>query len=167
MLLFVFCFFVSSSIDLQEFPLAGLPGILTWGHLAAAHWSLVLLPVAKNSAWAWLTGGSFERLVRFHRMLGRAALAATYAHLATMLFEFGGTVITDQTKGKLGVIALSFFTLAAAVGFEPIRRAYWRFFIAVHVGASIVGFVFACLHVKYAVSRHSIRACTPHGSLAL
>ena len=114
------------------------------------HWGLALLPDAKNGVWAWLLGSSFERLVKWHRFAGRVAVVWTWVHGGCML-KLQGQILLEKQQDLYVLLAAVAFTLTAAVAFEPIRRAYWRLSIAVHVVAAPIRYAFACMHVKDAL----------------
>ena len=86
------------------------------------HWGLVLLPVAKNSRWAWLLGSSFERLVKCHRFAGRVAVVWTWVHDGCML-KLQWPILLENQQNHYVLLAAVAFTLTTAVALEPIRRS--------------------------------------------
>ena len=150
------CLAVFIAVGYREFDKAGYPAPFTWGHVTAMHYAFLLMPVNRNSIWAWLFSSSFERLVKWHRIIGRLALVFNYTHMITMSYHYGIGVGTSRPVLLKGVIALIFFSITAAAGWEPIRRGYWKIFITVHLVCAPIGYVFAFLHVKYV-----IWFCTP------
>ena len=140
-------------VGYREFEAVGKDGVFTWGHVAAMHYAFVLLPVQKNSVWCWLFGSSFERLVKWHRILARLALVFNYVHLLTMIGLYGSAVATSVQAQTMGLLSLIFFSLTAAAGFEPIRRSYYSVFIAFHLIFAPLGYIFAFVHVKVSRSQ--------------
>ena len=113
------------------------------------HYAFVLLPVNKNSVCAWIFQSSFERLIRFHRWLGRLALVFNWVHMIQMMAVRGARIAVEPDINLWGLIATIFFSVTMLIAWEPIRRRVWRLFIAVHLLCTPVGFVFACMHTKF------------------
>ena len=113
------------------------------------HYAFVLLPVNKNSVCAWIFQSSFERLIRFHRWLGRLALIFNWVHMIQMMAVRGARIAVEPDINLWGLIATIFFSVTMLIAWEPIRRRVWRLFIAVHLLCTPVGFVFACMHTKF------------------
>ena len=135
----------------KEFPKVVVPPIFVYGHLTAVHYALLLVPLSKNSVWGWLFQSSFERLVKWHRIAGRLAIVWNYIHLATMLSKYGRGIAANNPNVLYGTLALIFFSITAASGWEPVRRGYWKLFITVHLLFAPVGYVMAFLHTNIAI----------------
>jgi hypothetical protein len=129
----------------------GKDGSLTWGHIAVVHYAFVLLPVNKNSVCAWIFQSSFERLIRFHRWLGRLALIFNWIHMIQMMAVRGARIAIEPDINLWGLVATIAFSVVMLIAWEPIRRRFWRLFIAVHLLLTPLGFVFACMHIKFMI----------------
>ena len=150
-LLYVCCQVIMYFVGKFEWEKANKDGSYVWGHIACMHYAFVMLPVAKNNIWAAWFGSSFERLIKWHRICGRLAIAYTYVHLASMIKLRGPEVIHSTDANWMGFWSMLMFTAVVASGWEPFRRRFWRIFIIVHVACAPIGYAFACLHTPYAI----------------
>jgi hypothetical protein len=53
---------------------------------------VLLLPVTKSSIMPYLLGVSFERMIRFHRWLGRALAFVSTVHGVLMIAHYGSSL---------------------------------------------------------------------------
>ena len=140
------CFGLFAGIGAQEFTNGGKRSIDIVAHAASIHWAFVLFPVQKNSVLCWITGSSFERMVAWHRRLGKLAMIYTWIHFITQINYVGSSVISDQ---KIGFVAMCCFSATTFVAFEWVRREYWNVFLTLHVTLAPIGYIFAAIHSSW------------------
>jgi predicted ferric reductase len=115
------------------------------GHLNELNVALVLLPVARNSVWCWLFGLPFEKLVRYHRVLGRVVFLWVTLHMAlwwrvwalngdwtakALRFDAG-----DATSDRIiltGELAWLCLLVVGLTALEPVRRRFFEVFYYTH-----------------------------------
>ncbi|OQR84282.1 transmembrane protein [Achlya hypogyna] len=126
---------------------------LVSGHLALVHLALILLPVARGLYWeVAVFGTSFERVLKFHRVLGRLFVLFATWHLVLNAQRI--SVLSAAPFGSQEVIPV--FGFAAFVSFailglfalSVVRRNYFEVFYYVHRIAAVGGIVFAGLHAR-------------------
>ncbi len=64
-------FVVYMSVAGSQYNAAKRDPVYVLGQLTAVHMSLALIPIDRNSVWQGLIGISFERAIKWHRILGR------------------------------------------------------------------------------------------------
>ncbi|OQR90986.1 transmembrane protein [Thraustotheca clavata] len=134
----------STALPLQSF-------VLVSGHLGLVNLMLILLPVARGRHWELFFGISHERILKFHRALGRVFILLVTIHLVLCLYK-GGSVLynkpygTQQAVPLYGFIAFIAFASMGLMAFGPIRRKCYEVFYYYHRFTAIVGIVFAVLH---------------------
>ncbi|KDO35201.1 hypothetical protein SPRG_00047 [Saprolegnia parasitica CBS 223.65] len=123
---------------------------LTTGHLALAHLMLLLLPVARGKHWELAFGIAPDRILKFHRALGRVGVLLMLAHLLLNAVDRNVTtataVGTQEAVPLYGFLAFLAFASMGLVAFEPIRRRWYEAFLYFHRVAAVAGIVLAMLH---------------------
>ncbi|EQC42321.1 hypothetical protein SDRG_00060 [Saprolegnia diclina VS20] len=126
---------------------------LVSGHLALVHLMLLLLPVARGVHWEVLVfGSSFERVLKFHRVLGRLFVVFAAWHLYLNAQRI--SVLSMTSYGSQGVVpffgfsAFLSFALLGLFAVPYVRRNHFELFYYVHRVAAVGGLVFACLHAR-------------------
>ncbi|OQR89421.1 transmembrane protein [Achlya hypogyna] len=128
---------------------------LITGHLALVDLMLLLLPVARGKHWELVFGISHERILKFHRALGRSCVVYSTVHL--VINATAGGVSSRQPYGTQQVVPLygfvSFVAFASMglLALEPVRRRWYELFYYYHRIAAVVGIVFAMLHSRTVV----------------
>ncbi|ETW02519.1 hypothetical protein H310_06015 [Aphanomyces invadans] len=158
--LYVACIVAVCVTVKSNFPTASSSRLVSLisGHIALVALMFLLLPVARGQHWEVVFGTSHERILKFHRWLGRVWFVACTVHLVLI------AVITDVTSTRLygsqqvvplyGFIAFLAFASMALLAIDYVRRTFYEVFYYYHRVASIVGLVFALLHsraVQYAM----------------
>ncbi|KAF0699156.1 hypothetical protein As57867_010212, partial [Aphanomyces stellatus] len=146
---------VSASVRRQ---FAGEPNArllrLLSGHLALVGLMFLLLPVARGQHWEWIFGISHERIIKFHRMLGRFVVVASTIHLILTLQVTrvdNKTVFGTQSVVPLfGFVAFVSFASMGLLAVPVVRRHCYELFYYHHRVASVVGVVFVMLHSRTA-----------------
>ena len=126
------------------------------GHLAAINLTLAVLPVTRRSVWHFAFGISFERAIRWHRLVARMAVLSMLVH-ALLLIRLSGLEVLLHSAPLPHGIAAYWGSLAGAcmllmslTALEPIRRRVFELFWYVHVPLFTSTIVFAALHSEYA-----------------
>lgn len=104
------------------------------GRLLQANFALTLLLPTRNSVWPALVGISFERFVKYHRVIGRWTFINLVCHFVAMWVVYDVDCLsTRRTRwgygnlyGLLAGISTLLTILAAA---EPIRRRSYELFL--------------------------------------
>lgn len=135
------------------------------GHLTSLFVALLLLPVARNSLWESLLGISFERALKYHRMVG-GALAWTMLTVHMLLWDtkwllegnlFNNIFTLDQLQITSEWMHYDNFTMplvhtawlaVTAMLLVAVfwRRTHYRFFYMLHHTVSIFFFVVCVIH---------------------
>mmetsp|Transcript_33729 Transcript_33729/g.82917 ORF Transcript_33729/g.82917 Transcript_33729/m.82917 type:complete len:772 (-) Transcript_33729:2926-5241(-) len=112
------------------------------GHLLMIDFTNVLMMPTRNSVWVGLVGISFERMVKYHRCLGRMTVFTMVVHGAVMVKHWGISDVfsADHTcfgYGKLwGSLAGICVLLGLGVGaHEVVRRTNYDAFLLAHTVA--------------------------------
>ncbi|KDO35197.1 hypothetical protein SPRG_00043 [Saprolegnia parasitica CBS 223.65] len=128
---------------------------LITGHLALVDMMLLLLPVARGKHWELVFGISHERILKFHRGLGRSCIVYATLHLILTAGTSGVTSAnafgTQRVTPLYGFLAFLAFASMGLVAFEPIRRRWYEAFLYFHRVAAVAGIVLAMLHSKAVV----------------
>lgn len=123
------------------------------GYGSLTNLMMITLPVSKTALWTSLLGLSFERAVKFHRVLARYTLILLSLHLAVSsdvyLFDFLSTNGLRVMTGW-GFAAFATFCLVALSALDVIRRRLFEAFKLLHY-LSLLGLVFTALHLPTAV----------------
>jgi len=122
-----------------------------FGRLLQYNLSLTLFLPTRHSLWPSLIGISFERLVKYHRIVSRVTFVVMILHLILMLAQYGFLQmfsVTDTLWGfgnLFGILAGIGMILMVLFALEPVRRSAYDLFMAVHLLAFPV-LVLAILH---------------------
>ncbi|CAK4084706.1 unnamed protein product [Aphanomyces euteiches] len=120
------------------------------GHLSLVSLMFVLLPVARGEHWEWIFGISHERILKFHRMLGRLFVVMMFGHLILTLKVTRVDVLTafgtQEVVPLYGFIAFVSFASMSVLAIPIVRRRWYELFLYHHRLAAIIGLVFALLH---------------------
>ena len=125
--------------------------VLVTGHLAVANLALLLLPISKFPLWPLLFGIGEDRMVKFHRFLGRLFILLITAHLVLTL-DFCTSITSLDPCGQqlvvplYGLVGYVSFASMGIMALEFIRRKYYELFFYVHRIAFIIGTIAVCLH---------------------
>ncbi|OQS00998.1 transmembrane protein [Achlya hypogyna] len=125
--------------------------VLVTGHLGLVNLMLILLPVARGHHWEVIFGIGHERILKFHKWLGRSFVLLTALHLVLSLNQ-GGSATYAQPYGTqeaiplYGFISFLCFASMGLMAFEGLRRRCYEVFYWHHRAAAIAGLVFAVLH---------------------
>ncbi|EQC30787.1 hypothetical protein SDRG_11548 [Saprolegnia diclina VS20] len=123
---------------------------LVTGHLALSHLMLLLLPVARGKHWELAFGIGPERILKFHRALGRVGVVLMLVHLLLNVVNTNVTtstaVGTQEAVPLYGFLAFLAFASMGLIAFEPIRRRWYEAFLYFHRVAALAGIVLAMLH---------------------
>ncbi|KAF0695228.1 Aste57867_13940 [Aphanomyces stellatus] len=128
---------------------------LVFGHFSLVALVLLLLPVARGKHWELIFGASYERILKFHRWLGRLCFLTGTIHLVVVLVNNTDVTSTipygpQQVVPLFGLLALIAFGSMALVSIDPIRRMFYSYFLMHHRIAAVVGIVFVLLHSRTA-----------------
>jgi len=119
---------------------------------AEVNFGVLLIPICRNSPMTLLAGTSFERTVKYHRILGRYTMILVLIHFVYSLTDYGlpDAIGFDPTCFGLGngFGVLSFWSFVALTVFAHnyFRRHYYEVFKHTHWFFFLVGIVCACLH---------------------
>jgi ferric-chelate reductase len=140
-----------SKANVSSFSRSRLPVLIT-GHVGLASLMFLMLPVARGKHWEIIFGISPERILKFHRSLGRLCILLVVLHLV-LLLEQGLVSITStaaygtqQVLPLYGFLACLVFFSMGLLAIDPIRRRCYELFYFYHRIASILGLVFVMLH---------------------
>jgi ferric-chelate reductase len=130
------------------------------GHVNVLNLSLILLPVTRHSVWTWIFNISYERAIRFHRLLATSTLLSVTAHFIAMIIYYsqrseGGRGVKDlfvwtmesKVNALAGFIVWSVLLIMAITALPVIRRKLWEVFQTFHFIGAVTIFVFAHIHV--------------------
>jgi predicted ferric reductase len=131
------------------------------GELNFVTLGLVLFPVARNSVWMYLLGISFERAVRFHRMMGTLTCVIMGAHglgmwvayaqapsTAVKSFDFVLQMRIDEDTNWSNLSGLfCFICLVVMMLFTRCRRTHFTLFYLTHLLLAPLVLVFGFLHM--------------------
>ncbi|KAF0695232.1 Aste57867_13944 [Aphanomyces stellatus] len=125
------------------------------GHLSLVALVFLLLPVARGKHWELIFGASYERILKFHRWLGRLCFLTGTIHLVVVLVNNTDVTSTipygpQQVVPLFGLLAFIAFGSMALVSIDSIRRMFYSYFILHHRIAAVVGIVFVLLHSRTA-----------------
>ncbi|EQC25678.1 hypothetical protein SDRG_16464 [Saprolegnia diclina VS20] len=131
-----------------------LPGqslVLVTGHLGLVNLMLILLPVARGQHWEIVFGISHERILKFHKGLGRSFVLLCALHFALSLNQGGSATYaepygTQEAIPLYGFVSFIAFASMGLLAFEKLRRQYYEVFYWHHRASAVVGLVFAVLH---------------------
>ena len=145
---------------------AGLPVILSliWGQAPSTlaefvgkhillNLAFIVFPVTRTSLWVRLFGISFERAVKYHRVLAWWTIVAMWIHFLLFLIPVGACVLDNEIGENpplYGLAATVIFTFTALLALEPIRRKFFELFRVSHL-LFVVAFIFTILHTKNTV----------------
>jgi predicted ferric reductase len=120
-----------------------------------AYW-VALLPTSKSSLFVYLIGVPFERAIKYHRGVAKAAVVLTVIHLILSAVMYNNYIIFSDVPTYFkrvvpiyGTLALLTFAAMGLLAFEPIRRANYEIFFMIH-HLYPLGVVFIFLHVRSA-----------------
>lgn len=115
---------------------------------------LLLLPTAHTNIWVKCFGLSFERAIKFHRILARAFIISTYFHMICSGDHWGWDVVVRWTAtGRepvyplYGFIAMLLSSLMAALALEPVRRLHFEVFFFSHKVLFPLVVIFVVIHL--------------------
>jgi NAD(P)H-flavin reductase len=135
-----------------------------WGMCNRILLGCQLFPVTRLSPFTLLLGISHDRMVKYHRMMGRLLLVSMTIHFGIMADAYGASYITKwDTSIKMtfdpnvspaiqplpGLLSWICLVVMALTAFEPIRRRMWNAFLVPHFMLFIPVIVFACLHDRW------------------
>jgi len=120
------------------------------GRLLQANLALTLLLPTRNAVWPAIVGISFERCIKYHRIIGRWTFINLLVHWIAMIIVYGSDILTVRSGrwgegnlyGTLAGISMALMVLSAA---EPIRRRYYELFLFLHMMAFPL-LIFSVLH---------------------
>lgn len=150
--LYVIGLVVSIIVGYSKYTTASYRRPMIFGHLSSIQMALLFFPVVRNSIWLNLLGISYERALKFHRVMARITLIFVIVHFITMDHLFGREMLSQDMKTKYGDGAVHGFISFIALGvtivlsWEPIRRRFWDAFLVSHLILFPVTIIFACLH---------------------
>uniref|UniRef100_A0A7S4NWH9 FAD-binding FR-type domain-containing protein n=1 Tax=Guillardia theta TaxID=55529 RepID=A0A7S4NWH9_GUITH len=122
-----------------------------FGRLLQYNLALTLFLPTRHSLWPSLIGISFERLIKYHRIVSRVTFVVMIIHLILMSAQYGFLqmfTVTDTLWGfgnLFGMLAGIGMLLIVLFALEPVRRSAYDLFMAVHLLAFPV-LVLAVLH---------------------
>ncbi|KAF0699157.1 Aste57867_10252 [Aphanomyces stellatus] len=123
-------------------------GALVSGHLSLTSLLFILLPVARGAHWELLFGIAHDRLIKYHRWLGRLFVLTAAIHLSlnVQLATYAKSFGSQQVVPLYGFLALIAFASMAILAYERIRRQYFELFYYYHRVASIAGLALVLIH---------------------
>jgi ferric-chelate reductase len=124
---------------------------LAW--ITIVNLSFILLPVTRNSVWFYIFGITYEKALKFHRGIARWNLFTMALHAIFMLIEYGfkQAWVYDTVTAKYtlaGTLSWVLLSIGAVLGYEPIRRRIFEWFVAIHVILGMLSFVLIIIHAK-------------------
>ena len=145
--------------SMVSFALAAVSS-LSWarmlGHLTAVHLTLTVLPVSRSSVWHSVFGISFERAIKWHRLVARATAALVLLH-GLLIVRLDGVSVLFSTAALphgmgavYGSLAAACIFLMAVTAISLIRRGLFELFYYVHLPLFASTMAFASLHSVYA-----------------
>ena len=126
------------------------------GRLLQANLTLTLLLPTRNALWPYVVGISFERCIKYHRIVGRCTVINMIVHFVGMYLVYGTDALFLCDNGGtcrwgegnlFGVLAGWSMILMALSAAEPVRRRSYELFLALHMMA-FPTLIFAVLHVR-------------------
>lgn len=131
-----------------------------FGYATIFNFSLILMPVSRHSVWTWIFNVSYERAIRFHRMLGFSNILLLTLHAILYAAEFYRrdkfTSLFVWNKNLFikvnilaGIISWLAMILLTILSLPFIRRHLWNTFQFCHVVLAIIVFIFGHLHLPY------------------
>jgi len=125
--------------------------------MALFNISFVILPATRYSLWFKIFGTSFERAIKYHKMIGAWNLIGVIVHgiifirSATINGKFINIITwkTDYNNAISilpGFIAGILFIVAALVSVEFVRRRFWKFFVVAHVALNVSAVALVVIH---------------------
>lgn len=129
-------------------------GARVLGHVTNLSMSLLILPVARNSVWEGVFGMPFERLIKYHRVLGRVAWISATMHMlfwqvkwlyegtlknnivtvSNLIINTGNPPIVHQDNWSIPVAEAGWLVLTLALAFTQFRRRHYEAFHFAHHG---------------------------------
>jgi len=134
-----------------------------WGMSSRICLGLIVFPVTRGTVapFTFLFGMSFERALKYHRMLGRLFIVSTTLHFAMICYWKGFYYAVDTTPGGdnssprcpplWGILAWLSMGIMGLLAFEPVRRKFYVVFWYSHVVLFVITVVFSCLHDKWSI----------------
>eukprot|EP01095_Lingulamoeba_sp_RSL-Kostka_P004996 TRINITY_DN1629_c0_g1_i1.p1 TRINITY_DN1629_c0_g1~~TRINITY_DN1629_c0_g1_i1.p1 ORF type:complete len:613 (+),score=108.90 TRINITY_DN1629_c0_g1_i1:228-2066(+) len=127
-----------------------------FGYLIHFNLLFLLIPVSRRGIINTVLQISFERLIKYHRWIGRWLVVITSFHFAIFIsywYHEDGTskVISEtftHTSYLYGFIAFMFNLIILITSWELIRRKFYGFFLSVHIISFIGYLIFSVLHKK-------------------
>ncbi|KAJ3438126.1 nadph oxidase [Anaeramoeba flamelloides] len=109
-----------------------------FGYVAMYFYSLAYILPAKNSLVAKFFSTSFERLLYWHRVIGRFSLYSVTIHLILMVVPFISTGnlfrwAAFYNSPILGLVAFLFLFIGVALTYDKVRRKYYEVFFMSHI----------------------------------
>ncbi|KAL0485246.1 ferric reduction oxidase [Acrasis kona] len=125
--------------------------------MALFNISFVVLPATRYSIWFRIFGSSFERAIKYHKMIGAWNLITVLTH--GIIFLRGGIIKgtlrffiiwkTDYNNSISilpGIIAVILFVAGSLVSIEFIRRRFWKFFLVSHIILNTTAIIMVVFH---------------------
>jgi predicted ferric reductase len=122
-----------------------------WGYLAARNCVLVMIPCVRNSVFSMIFGVPFERIIVFHRFLGRWMLLVVTVHMALYIQSWNKANIDAMQQlfhtnaGFNGFLSWMFLVFLNATSVEYFRRNHYNIFYYWHMSFLLV-YIFAFIH---------------------
>lgn len=125
-------------VALRAYAMAGTDRYLLLGFLSSLHICLALLPVNRNSIFLRLAGVSFERAIRWHRIMGAIATLLIFAHgihvFVAKRFNIpvADTLVGGQMSAVFGLISGILFLGLDLTAIWIVRRKLFELFYYAH-----------------------------------
>lgn len=124
--------------------------VLACGRVALVNYWVGLLPAAKTSLWMRLTGVSYERGIKYHKMVAFCAVVATVVHLIASLndgINSTSQAVIGRATPVFGTLAFVCFATAFVFAVDMVRRFLPHEAFKVTHMLNIIGVVFVLLHL--------------------
>jgi len=131
----------------------------TFGHVSCAYAFLSVVSATRNSAITLVLNVPFDRILVFHRWIGRFVFITCTLHgglhIRDFLIEGTLTVKLFQTRYLVGLIAWCSLALVYFTSINYIRRHYYELFRWIHycfIGFFVFGILHASVFLKYVIA---------------
>lgn len=121
-------------------------------HLAVVNLMFGLLPVSRVIVWKWFFGASADRIVKYHRWIGRLFVLFASLHLLCSYkicsIDSSDECLTQKAIPLYGLLAFISTGVLVIFAAEPIRRSFYEVFYYSHRIAAPCLILFGILHVN-------------------
>lgn len=140
-----FTYYGSSATDI-------IPWARGFGRINVLNLSFIIVPATRFSILYLIFGISFDRALKFHKLLGYFNFLIITVHGLLMIINYRAAAFTWIIEGYrwnlAGFISWLCFLFMLLFTFSKIRRITFEFFLFSHYVFGLPGIIFAILHCK-------------------